>query len=314
MEHSPPPFFKRGPAPVVRLAFFASLSLALLVLDARFHYTEGSRRVLAIAAYPLQLAATAPLVLGSRLAGDFTSQAALREDNAELRPPTAGPRTRLVSASPDAQRYQAAEAEAERLRHLIGASARIGRPSIPAEIVYAGRDPYSLKVILDKGTQQGVVAGDAVIDDTGVIGQVTRAYPLTSEVTLLTDKDHATPVLVLRSGLRVIAFGGGSSGLLELRYVAPDAEIGSGDVLVTSGIDGTYPEGLPVAKVARVERDAAHSFARVLCEPTAGVNRGRFVLVLGPGRKLPPYPEAQPKPSERPRDKPHRAAPKKATR
>jgi rod shape-determining protein MreC len=307
MEHSPPPFFRRGPAPVVRLAFFASLSLALLVLDARFHYTEGLRRVLAIATYPLQLAATAPLVLGSRLASYFTSQAALREDNAELR-------TRLLSASLDAQRYQAAEAEVERLRHLIGASARIDRPSIPAEIVYSGRDPYSLKVILDKGTQQGVVAGDAVIDDTGVIGQVTRAYPLTSEVTLLTDKDHATPVLVLRSGLRVIAFGDGSSGLLELRYVAPDAEIGSGDVLVTSGIDGTYPEGLPVAKVARVERDAAHSFARVLCEPTAGVNRGRFVLVLGAGRKLPPYPEAQPKPRERPRDKPHRAAPKKATR
>jgi rod shape-determining protein MreC len=145
-----------------------------------------------------------------------------------------------------------------------------------------------------------------------VIGQVTRAYPLTSEVTLLTDKDHATPVQVLRSGLRVIAFGGGSSGLLELRYVAPDAQIGSGDVLVTSGIDGTYPAGLPVAKVARVERDAAHAFARILCEPTAGVDRGRYVLVLGAGRKLPPYPEAQPQPGEQAHGKARRTAPRKA--
>lgn len=305
MEHSPPPFFKRGPAPVVRLAFFASLSLALLVLDARFHYTEGLRRVLAIAAYPLQVAATAPLVLGARVADYFASQSTLREDNAALR-------ARLLAASLDAQRYQAAEAEAERLRRLIGASKRLDRPTIPAEIVYAGRDPYSLKVILDKGTQQGIVAGDAVVDDTGVIGQVTRVYPLTSEVTLLTDKDHATPVQVLRSGLRVIAFGGGSSGLLELRYVAPDAQIGSGDVLVTSGIDGTYPAGLPVAKVARVERDAAHAFARILCEPTAGVDRGRYVLVLGAGSKLPPYPEAQSQPGEQPHGKARRAAPRKA--
>ena len=110
MEHSPPPFFRRGPAPVVRLAFFASLSLALLVLDARFHYTEGLRRVLAIAAYPLQLAATAPLVLGERIAGYFSSQSALRADNAELR-------ARLLATAQDAQRYQAAAAEAERNAH-----------------------------------------------------------------------------------------------------------------------------------------------------------------------------------------------------
>jgi len=304
MEHTPPPFFRRGPAPVVRLAFFASLSLALLVLDARFHYTEGLRRVLAIAAYPLQLAATAPLVLGARVAGYFTSQSALREDNAELR-------ARLLASARDAQRYQAAEAEAERLRRLVGAAERIKGHSLPAEILYAGRDPYSLKVILDKGSQQGVAAGDPVIDESGVVGQVTRAYPFTSEVTLVTDKDHAIPVEVVRSGLRVIAFGGGISGILELRFIAPNAEIRYGDLLVTSGIDGTYPPGLPVATVASVERDAAHAFARVLCQPAAGVNRGRNVLVLSGERKLPPYPvEATPS-SEPRRDKPRRAPRKK---
>jgi rod shape-determining protein MreC len=306
MEHSPPPFFRRGPAPVVRLAFFASLSLALLVLDARFHYTEGLRRVLAIAAYPLQLAATAPLVLGERIAGYFSSQSALRADNAELR-------ARLLATVQDAQRFQAAAAEAERLRRLVGAAERIERRSIPAEIVYAGRDPYSLKVILDKGTQQGVVPGDPVVDDVGVVGQVTRAYPFTAEVTLVTDKDYAIPVQVVRSGLRVVAFGGGSSGMLELRFIAPNAEIRTGDLLVTSGIDGTYPPGLPVATVARVERDAAHSFARVLCQPAAGVNRGRYLLVLSGASTLPPYPVETTTPGER-RDKAPRAPRKKVQR
>jgi len=307
MEHSPPPFFRRGPAPVVRLAFFASLSLALLVLDARFHYTEGLRRVLAIAAYPLQLAATAPLVLGERIAAYFSSQSALRADNAKLQ-------ARLLATAEDAQRYRAAAAEAERLRRLVGAAERIERRSIPAEIVYAGRDPYSLKVIVDKGTQQGVSAGNPVVDDAGVVGQVTRVYPFTAEVTLVTDKDYAIPVQVVRSGLRVVAFGGGSSGMLELRFIAPNAEIRPGDLLVTSGIDGTYPPGLPVATVANVELDAAHSFARVLCQPAAGVNRGRYLLVLSGERRLPPYPVEATSPSERRRDKAPRAPRKKDQR
>ncbi|MGA8049386.1 MAG: rod shape-determining protein MreC [Burkholderiales bacterium] len=304
MEHSPPPFFKRGPAPVVRLAFFASLSLALLVLDARFHYAEGLRRILAIVAYPLQLVATAPLELGTRVAGYFTSQTALREDNAELR-------ARLLASERDAQRYQAAEAEAERLRRLVGAAEHIQRKSIPAEIVYAGRDPYSLRVIIDKGSQQGVAAGSPVVDDTGVVGQVTRVFPLTAEVTLVTERDHAIPVEVVRTGLRVVAFGGGSSGLLELRFIAPNVEIRNGDLLATSGIDGTYPAGLPVATVSRVERDAAHGFARILCEPAAGVNRGRFVLVLSGERKLPPYPVEATPATEGRRDKSRRPPRKK---
>jgi len=304
MEHSPPPFFKRGPAPVVRLAFFASLSLALLVLDARFHYAEGLRRILAIVAYPLQLVATAPLELGTRVAGYFTSQTALREDNAELR-------ARLLASERDAQRYQAVEAEAERLRRLVGAAEHIQRRSIPAEIVYAGRDPYSLRVIIDKGSQQGVSVGSPVVDDTGVVGQVTRVYPLTAEVTLVTERDHAIPVEVVRTGLRVVAFGGGSSGLLELRFIAPNVEIRNGDLLATSGIDGTYPAGLPVATVSRVERDAAHGFARILCEPAAGVNRGRFVLVLSGERKLPPNPVEATPATEGRRDKSRRPPRKK---
>ena len=284
MEHTPPPFFNRGPAPLVRLAFFASLSLALLVLDARFHYAEGLRSVLALAVYPLQTLAGMPAVLGERISGFFLSQAQLRDENAELR-------SKLLGISQAVQRYEAAQAESSQLRRLIGAAERAPLKATPAEILYNSRDPYSRKVVIDKGNQSGVSAGSPVVDETGVIGQVTRAYAMTAEVTLLTDKDQAIPVQVVRNGLRAVAFGAGSSGMLELRFMAANAEIQNGDKLVTSGIDGTYPPGLPVATVARIERDAAYAFARIVCQPAAGVESGGYVLVLGGESRRLAYPE-----------------------
>lgn len=285
MEHSPPPFFRRGPAPLVRLAFFASLSLALLVLDARFRYAEALRTALAAAAYPLQAAATAPGQFAERVAGYFTSQSQLRDENADLR-------AKLLGKSQEALRLAAEAAEAARLRILVGAAERLEYRSTPAEVLYSGRDPFARKVIVDKGTQHGVVAGQPVVDDAGVLGQVTRAHPLVAEVTLLTDKDQAIPVQVVRNGLRAVAFGGGVSGQLEIRFMASNAEIQNGDRLVTSGIDGTYPPGLPVATVVRIERDASAAFARIVCEPAAGVDKHRFVLVLANELKQQPYPEA----------------------
>jgi rod shape-determining protein MreC len=273
MDHTPPPFFNRGPAPLVRLAFFASLSLALLVLDARFHYAEGLRGIVALAVYPLQTLASLPAALGERMAGYFASQAQLREENDELR-------AKILDTSQAAQRYEAAQAEAGQLRRLIGAAERLPVKSMPAEILYNGRDPYSRKVVIDKGSQSGVHAGSPVVDEAGVIGQVTRAHALAAEVTLLTDKDQAIPVQVVRNGLRAVAFGAGASGMLELRFMASNAEIQNGDRLVTSGIDGTYPPGIPVGTVARIERDAAYAFARIVCQPAAGVERGRYVLVI----------------------------------
>lgn len=273
MEHTPPPFFKRGPAPLVRLFFFASLSLALLVVDSRFRYADGIRSVLALAAYPLQRVATAPFQLFSSVGGYFTTQTQLVAENESLK-------ARALALAQDAQRYQAAEAEAGQLRRLVGASERMEIQSLPAEILYSSRDPYAHKVFIDRGATHGVRAGSPVADENGVLGQVTRVHPLLSEVTLVTDQDQAIPVQVVRSGLRAVAFGGGASGMLELRFMSANAEIQNGDRLVTSGIDGTYPAGLPVATVTRIERDAEHSFARVICRPSAGVDSGRFVLVL----------------------------------
>jgi rod shape-determining protein MreC len=286
MEHTPPPFFKRGPAPLVRLFFFASLSLALLVVDARFRYAEGLRGMLALVAYPMQRLATLPFELVSSVGTYFTTQAQLSEENEKLR-------AKALAYAQDAQRYQAAEAEAAELRRLVGAAQHIEVTSMPAEILYSSRDPYSHKIFIDRGATHGVRPGSPVTDENGVIGQVTRVHPLLSEVTLLTDQDQAIPVQVVRSGLRAVAFGSGPAGTLELRFMAANAEIQNGDRLVTSGIDGTYPPGLPVATVVRIERDAELSFARVVCKPAGGVDSGRYVLVLNGDAKssVPPRPD-----------------------
>jgi rod shape-determining protein MreC len=284
MDHTPPPFFKRGPAPLVRLFFFASLSLALLVIDARFRYAEGLRAWLALAAYPLQRAATAPVEMFSAVGSFFSTQASLVEENERLR-------AKALAYSQDAQRYEAAQAEAAQLRRLIGAQERLEVRVIPAEVLYNARDPYAHKLFIDRGATQGVRPGSPVTDETGVVGQVTRVHALVSEVTLLTDRDQAIPVQVMRNGLRAIAFGGGGSGTLELRGMAANADIQANDRLVTSGIDGTYPPGLPVAIVTRIERDAENAYARVVCRPSAGVDRGRFVMVLVDETAKPARPE-----------------------
>jgi len=300
MDHSPPPFFKRGPAPLVRLFFFASLSLALLVVDARFRYAEGMRVWLALAAYPLQLAATLPIEVAERVGSYFSTQSRLIEENAELR-------AKALEYSRDAQRFQAAQAEADELRRNVEANERLDVRALPAEVLYAGRDPYAQKVFVDRGATHGVRPGSPVADEVGIIGQVTRVHPLLSEVTLLTNPDQAIPVQVLRNGLRSVAFGGGASGLLELRYLSSNAEIQNGDKLVTSGIDGTYPAGLPVAVVVSIERDTEHTFARALCKPTAGVDRGRYVLILSNEHTRAPLPGETQAAKERRSDKVRRA-------
>jgi rod shape-determining protein MreC len=132
-----------------------------------------------------------------------------------------------------------------------------------------------------------------VMDETGIIGQITRVYPWMSEVTLITDKDHAVPIQVLRTGLRAVVFGSGDISSLSLRYMPISSDLQVGDVLVTSGIDGTYPPGLPVAKVTQIERDPAYPFARILCAPLAGVDQQRQLMIISGLHKLPELPTAE---------------------
>jgi len=286
MERQPPPFFNRGPAPLVRLLFFVALALLLMVLDARFRYAESLRAALALAAYPIQRVALAPAQLVTGAAEFFTTQAQLRRENEELR-------ENQLRAAKDLLTLDALAGENRQLRRLLDARERLPRKSMFAEILYSSRDPFSHKVVIDKGGKDGIQAGLPVIDDVGVIGQVTRVYPLLAEVTLITDKDHAIAVQVVRNGLRAVAYGAGDGATLDLRFMAANADILNGDVLVTSGIDGTYPAGIPVARVARIERDAAYTFAKISCVPAAGTDRHRQVLVLSQEASLPPPPELE---------------------
>jgi rod shape-determining protein MreC len=293
IDTSPPPFFNRGPAPLVRLTFFGLLAVLLMVLDARFRYAEPLRQVLAAVALPLQYVALAPIHAADAVGEYFTTKSQLERDNTVLR-------ERQIKAAKDLLTLETLAAENAHLRNLMNARERIQRQATLAEILYAGRDPFSRKVVVDKGTRDGILPGLAVIDEVGVIGQVTRVHPLLSEVTLITDKEQAIPVRVVRNGLRAVAFGAGDGGTLDLRFMAANADIQSGDQLVTSGIDGTYPEGLPVATVTRIERDASFVFAKISCTPAAGTNRNRQVLVLSQDEKLAPPPADSGAQSERP--------------
>ena len=273
MDHQPPPFFKHGPSPLARFAFFAILSLVLLVVDAHRNYLEVLRQGASVAISPLQRLASMPAVLAGQVGDFFVTQSRLQDENGRLR-------QQQLLQSLQLQRFSALQAENAYLRRLLTVQRRYGEAVVPAEILYAGRDPFSRKITVDKGSVHHVQPGQAVIDDTGVVGQVTRVSPLSSEITLLTDKEQAVPVEVVRNGLRAIAFGHGPDGALELPFMPVNADIQNGDQLVTSGIDGTYPAGLPVAVVSRIERNAAFAFARISCLPSAGVERHKQLLIL----------------------------------
>lgn len=291
MEHTQSfQFFNRGPTPAVRLIFFSILSLLLLFVDARYQYLESARSALSVVVYPLQRLVTAPAMLWHQADTYFVTHNTLIRDNNQLR----------LQHSTDAaqlQQFQAMQAENKHLRELLAIQQQASYPMQLAEIVYTERDIFKRKLFLNKGSLANVLAGQVVMDDIGIVGQITRVYPWLSEVTLVTDKDHAVPVQVLRSGLRAVVFGSGDTSELALRYMPVSSDIKEGDMLVTSGIDGTYPPGLPVAKVIRIERDPAYPFARILCAPVAGVDKQRQLLILSELPKLPERPEATTEPS-----------------
>jgi rod shape-determining protein MreC len=273
MDHQTPPFFKRGPSPLARFSFFAVLSIILMVADAHQNHLLVLRQTVAVVVTPLQRLANAPATWGGRIKDFFLSQAQLQQENARLQ-------QLALQHAAQLQGFQAMQTENAHLRKLLDARQRSAQTLVMAEILYTGRDPFLHKIVIDKGTVHNVAAGQPVTDDVGVIGQITRAYPFSSEITLLTDKDQAIPVEIVRNGMRAIAFGQGRDGTLSLAFMPMNADVQTGDAVVTSGIDGTYPPGLPVAVVSRIERDAALAFARIICTPSAGVGRNKQVLVV----------------------------------
>lgn len=289
MEYQPPPFFKTGPTPLARLLIFSLLSIALLITDARFKYLESLRHIFSVAIYPLQRIASAPLTIANRAGDFFVTHSALRSENARLTQQNLENTIML-------QQHNSLQTENVHLRELLDARERINVHSTLAEILYAARDPFTRKIIVDKGFQNDIQNGQPVIDHVGVIGQVTRVYPWLAEVTLITDKGQVVPVQNMRNGLRSVLTGTGADGVLELKFIPLNADFKNGDRLVTSGIDGVYPPGLPVAEVTDVERNSAYLFARIRCKPLAGVNNFGQVLVVRQENSIPERPAEESKP------------------
>jgi rod shape-determining protein MreC len=279
-----PAFFNRGPSPLARLAFFGILSLALLFADTRYRYLENVRQAVAIVLYPVQRALAMPGVAFAYVAEYFASKRSLADENAMLR-------QELVERAPAAQGYGRAQEENARLRGLLDVRAQYAATATAVQVLYTGRDPFTQRLFVDKGSAAGIVAGAGVIDADGVVGQVTRVFPYMAEITLLTDRDQAVPVQVERSAVRSVLFGNGTGRAPELRFTSPSADVRVGDRLLTSGLDGTYPPGLAVARVVDVVRDAGQMFARIACKPLAGIDHSEFLLVLSRAAAMPQRPE-----------------------
>lgn len=290
IDRTPPPFFRQGPSALTKLILCSALALFLMVADNRFAVTRQLRAVVATVLYYPQQVLLVPVQAIQGGSGYLMGlQAALAGEEAAKRA--------LAQQSERALRVEQLLVENARLRGLLELRPSLGARSQAAQVLYEASDPYSRKVIIDRGATNGVVLASPVINETGVLGQVTRVYPLSSEVTLLTDKDAAIPVLNTRTQTRSAAFGsaGAIGGGMEMRFMAGNADVQVGDQLTTSGVDGVYPPGLPVAKVARVDRKLDSGFARIVLEPNAKTDGVRHVMVIEPiGLQMLPRSEVAP--------------------
>jgi rod shape-determining protein MreC len=286
IDRTPPPFFRQGPSALTKLILCSTLALFLMVADNRFMITQQLRSVLATSLYYPQKVLLAP-VEGAVSVSDYFMGLKRALSNEEA------VRIKLAAQAERALRVEQLTAENTRLRGLLSLRPALTVRSQAAEVLYEASDPYSRKVIIDRGAVGGVVMASPVINEDGVLGQVTRVYPLSSEVTLLTDKDAAIPVLNPRTQARSAAFGstGVAGGGMEMRFMAGNADVQVGDVLTTSGVDGVYPPGLAVAKVLSVDRKVDSGFARIVLGPSARAEGVRHVMVLEPvGEQMPPPP------------------------
>jgi len=284
-----PRFANQGLRPGSQLLLCVLASLTLIIGDSQFGLMDRTRDALSVVLYPVQRAVNMPLSAAAHVGEFFVSQAQLKQENAELR-------SRELAQSARLARLNTLEQELLQLKALNSLRLGNAQGGKLGEVLYTARDPFSYKIIIDKGMDANLSAGLPVVDERGLLGQVTRVQPLTAEVTLIIDKNQMVPVRNQRTGQRSLLYGYG--GGVEVRYLPATADIQPGDLLVTSGIDNLYSEGIPVARVTRVDRPAGASFARVLCQSIAGVQSSRYVLILPPRAALPPRPEPAPQPAK----------------
>lgn len=302
LDRTPPPFFRQGPSATTRLVFFASLALFLMAADTRLGIIAPIRSAVSVVLNPVERALLAPIAMlgaaGDYLGGITQARSAVRQAD-----------ERLAQQAQKLLTVDALVQENARLRALLELRPQLGTSARPAEVLYDAPDPYTRKVIIDRAHQPTLAPGSPVIDERGVLGQVTRVYPLTAEVTLLSDRDAAIAVLNSRTNQRGVAYGDPSIGGMELRFTAANADVQPGDLLTTTGLDGVFPGGLPVAKIVQVLRRADSAFARIVLMPMAPLDNIRHVLVLSPlSEGLPPQPAPSPARNERALTRPAPAA------
>jgi rod shape-determining protein MreC len=279
---SPPPFFRVGFSPLTKLIFFGALSLVLMFGDKQLQFTKPIRAGLATLVLPVQWLVLQPAQVLSSLGQYFEALDQAQKNLQRIQ-------AQALQQSLRVQQVEQLQLENQNLRQLMGLQGTVATPSQVAEVLFDVPDPYNQRIVIDKGQLKEVALGSPVVDAGGVVGQVTRVYPLSAEVTLLTDRDQNIPVLNSRTGARNIASGDILAGTphIELKFVPASADVKEGDLLTTSGIDGVYPAGLQVARISHIERRVDISFARIHATPLADM-KGRHVLVLQPtGTKLP---------------------------
>jgi rod shape-determining protein MreC len=276
LDRSPPPFFRVGFAPLTKLIFFSALSLLLVFGDKQLQFTKPLRAGLSTLILPMQWLVLQP---GEALSAMGTYFQNLEQAQTNLK----AAELKVLQQSVRSQQVEQLQIENQNLRQLMGLQSSMAVTSQTAEVLFDVPDPYNQRIVIDRGQLKNVALGSPVIDAGGVVGQVTRVYPLTSEVTLLTDKDQSIPVLNSRTGARNITSGDVLAGqpMIEIKFVPASADVKEGDLLTTSGIDGVYPAGLQVARISHIERRVDISFARIHASPLAEL-KGRHVLVLQP--------------------------------
>ncbi len=270
-HHSNPALFPHGLTPGARLVIYLLASILLLTLDARYHGLFWLRAAANSLIYPLQAIEQIPVSAFGNMSAFFVKQGTLLTENRQLR-------RQAVRWQLESQQLRSLSAENHHLRALLDLRSKSGLTSHAAEIVGISRNPYQALISLDRGSLSGIQPGSAVIDETGLVGQITSTYPLTSTVTLITDKDQSVPVRVQRTGQNAIMFGTGQG--VELRYLPHSTDIRPGDLLVTSGLGGVFPAGLDVARITSIDNRSARAFDIVSCQPLAAIDREQQVLIV----------------------------------
>jgi rod shape-determining protein MreC len=266
--------FRRGPAAEVALTLLVLLAIVLLFTDATWSKTNPVRQAIATSLYPFQRAVVFPRDMLTMFNEWANAAALIKSENEALQ------RQRITLAQVTAN-AALLSAENTQLRRLLGVlETAVDRPTVVVEVLYEPVNAFTRRIVFNKGGRAGIAQGMPVIDESGVVGQITRVTPMTSEAAMLTDEIVSIPVQVLRNGLRLIAFGSNSPGKVEVRYFSSDADLREGDQLVTSGVGGVFPAGLAVGRIDHVERNPASGFARAEAQPASHPERYRHFLVL----------------------------------